>query len=430
MIHNYSQLVFFIGVRDLGFIIILYFCTQITGILKRKSIYIQLIALLTVLVACNSQKTGGPIVAPWGSVLDSVSQSDEFDLAQIQRNGELIIVTMSGPETYYDYHGRSLGTQYLLCERFAEKIGCSVRVDVCKDTTEMLQKLEEGVADVMVVNRPEPKNERKDSVTTTGQGDAFDALGWLVDPLKPLLEKEMRAWYRPEFLAEVRKQEQEMLSVKNRVKRRVYAPMLDRKGGVISKWDQLFINHAPKAGWDWRLLAAQCYQESTFDPQARSWAGACGLMQIMPKTADHLGLARSKMFEPEANVAAAAKLIHELTGHFSDIGDRRERINFVLAAYNGGAAHIRDAMALTEKYGGNKHRWTDVSRYVLLLMQEKYYRDPVVKHGYMRGSETSDYVARIQQRFNEYRGVHSPLGGSYQTPRKAKKERKGKYRVG
>jgi membrane-bound lytic murein transglycosylase F len=86
-------------------------------------------------------------------------------------------------------------------------------------------------------------------------------------------------------------------------------------------------------------------------------------------------------------------------------------------------------MALTEKYGGNKYRWTDVSRYVLLLMQEQYYRDPVVKHGYMRGSETSDYVARIQQRYNEYRGVHSPLGGSYQTPRKAKKERKGKYRI-
>lgn len=220
-----------------------------------------------------------------------------------------------------------------------------------------------------------------------------------------------------------------MLSVKNRVRRHVYAPMLDRAGGVISKWDQLFINYAPKAGWDWRLLAAQCYQESTFDPQAHSWAGACGLMQIMPGTADHLGLARSKMYDPESNVAAAAKYIAELTSMFSDISDRRERVNFVLASYNGGAFHIRDAMALTEKYGGNKHRWADVSRYVLLLQQEQYYRDPVVKHGYMRGSETADYVNRIQQRFNEYRGVHSPLGGSYQTPRKAKKERKGKYHV-
>ncbi len=357
------------------------------------------------------------MVAPWGAVADTTQRIDVFDLHEIQRNGELIIVTMSGPETYYDYHGRSLGTQYLLCERFAEKIGCSVRVDVCRDTTEMLQKLDEGEADVMVVS------------AAGNDPSAFDSLGWRVDPLKPMLERELKAWYKPGLLAEVKNQEKEMLSMKNRVRRHVYAPMLDRAGGVISKWDQLFINYAPKTGWDWRLLAAQCYQESTFDPQARSWAGASGLMQIMPSTADHLGLSRDKIFDPEANIAAAAKYIAELNSLFSDITDRRERINFVLASYNGGAFHIRDAMALTEKYGGNKYRWTDVSRYVLLLMQEQYYRDPVVKHGYMRGSETSDYVARIQQRYNEYRGVHSPLGGSYQTPRKAKKERKGKYRI-
>lgn len=374
--------------------------------------------LLVTLAACSGKRNDGPVVTPWGTVIDSVSSSDNFDLAQIQRNGELIMLTMSGPETYYDYHGRSLGTQYLLCERFAEKIGCSVRVDVCRDTTEMLQKLQEGVADVIAY-----------PLTRDSVRQAFDSLGWVVDAQKPELERELRAWYRSSMLAEVKQQEQSMLSVKNRVRRHVYAPMLDRAGGVISKWDQLFINYAPKAGWDWRLLAAQCYQESTFDPQAHSWAGACGLMQIMPGTADHLGLARDKIYDPESNIAAAAKYIAELTRMFSDISDRRERVNFVLASYNGGAFHIRDAMALTEKYGGNKHRWTDVSRYVLLLQQEQYYRDPVVKHGYMRGSETADYVNRIQQRFNEYRGVHSPLGGSYQTPRKAKKERKGKYHV-
>ena len=383
--------------------------------MRRKDVILMFL-LLVALAACKGKKDDGPVKTPWGPVVDN---NGVFDLDQIQRNGELIMLTLSGPETYYDYHGRPMGTQYLLCERFAEKIGCSVRVDVCRDTTEMLEKLQEGVADLIAYPL------KRDSAQL-----AFDSLGWVVDKLKPELERELRSWYRSSMLAEVRQQEKEMLSVKNRVQRRVYAPMLDRAGGVISKWDQLFINNAKTAGWDWRLLAAQCYQESTFDPQAHSWAGACGLMQIMPTTADHLGLARDKMYDPEANVAAAAKLIAELTGHFSDIADRRERINFVLAAYNGGAAHIRDAMALTEKYGGNKYRWVDVSRYVLLLMQEEYYRDPVVKRGYMRGSETADYVTRIQQRYNEYRGVHSPLGDGYQTPRKAKKERKGKFRVG
>lgn len=360
---------------------------------------------------------------PWVTTdSEGAASSDVFDLDQIVRNGELIIVTMSGPDTYYEYHGRDFGPQYLLCERFAERIGVSVRVEVCRDTAEMLRKLDEGAADVMVVASPVHSQQKK--LTT-----AFDSLGWVVDKRKPLLEKELQAWYQPTMLAEVKKREQDMLSGKNRVRRRVYAPMLDRAGGVISQWDALFIANAPTAGWDWRLLAAQCYQESTFDPQARSWAGACGLMQIMPSTADHLGLPRSQIYEPEANVAAAARLIAELNSSFSDVRDRRERINFILAAYNGGGGHIRDAMALTEKNGGNKYRWADVQRYVLLLQDAQYYGDSVVRYGYMRGSETVDYVERISQRYNQYRGVHSPLGGSGgSSPRKAKKERKSKYR--
>ena len=357
-------------------------------------------------MSCSPKKQE-PIVTPWGEVLDSVETSEGFDLHEIQTYGELIMATVTGPQTYYDYHGRQLGTQYLLVSRLADSLGVSVRVEVCRDSAELATQLSEGVVDIVAWPTP-------------GQFD--------VNSEKPLLAEELSAWYKPELVAEVQKEENDLLT-RRRVKRRVFSPMLDKKGGIISHYDHLFQQYSQPIRWDWRLMAAQCYQESTFDPKAVSFAGAKGLMQIMPTTADHLGLARDKMYDPEANVAAAAKLIAELTGHFSDISDRRERINFVLAAYNGGAAHIRDAMALTEKYGGNKYRWADVSRYVLLLMQEEYYRDPVVKRGYMRGSETADYVTRIQQRYNEYRGVHSPLGDGYQTPRKAKRERKGKYRV-
>ena len=63
------------------------------------------------------------MVAPWGEITDTIPVSDDFDLEDIQRNGELIALTLTGPETYYDYHGRHLGTQYLLCQRFADKLG-------------------------------------------------------------------------------------------------------------------------------------------------------------------------------------------------------------------------------------------------------------------------------------------------------------------
>jgi membrane-bound lytic murein transglycosylase F len=205
--------------------------------------------------------------------------------------------------------------------------------------------------------------------------------------------------------------------------------MLDKKGGVISHYDHLFQQHSQSIRWDWRLMAAQCYQESTFDPKAVSFAGAKGLMQIMPGTADVLGLPRDQMYDPEKNIAAAAKYLGQLESKFSDIPGRVERTNFVLAAYNGGIHHIRDAMALAKRDGKNPHLWRDVSEYVLKLAKPQFYNDPIVKHGYMRGSETVDYVAKIRQRHQGYMGIKSPhLGFHPSQPRKAGK-RKNKYDI-
>lgn len=387
-----------------------YFCTQITMILIRKSIYIHLLLLLFLSVSCH-QKQQEPPMTPWGGEEENVAASD-FDLEQIVNNGELIALTLTGPETYYDYRGKHLGTEYMLCQRFANKIGVSLRVEVCRDSTEMLRRLKDGEADLILFrNRQQSKQ-----------------LAWKIGADKPELTKALKEWYRPQLLAEVKKEEDYLLSSRS-VKRRVFSPMLNAKGGVISHYDAYFQQYCRQIRWDWRLMAAQCYQESTFDPQARSWAGACGLMQIMPATADHLGLARSDMFNPEKSIAAAAKLIGELNRSFSDIRNQQERIKFILAAYNGGAFHVRDAMALARKNGRDPQRWADVSHYILLLAQPEYYNDPVVKYGYMRGSETAGYVDKIMQRWNGYRGVKSPsLGGLSSTPQRATHEKK-KYKI-
>ena len=183
--------------------------------------------------------------------------------------------------------------------------------------------------------------------------------------------------------------------------------MLNTQAGIISNYDHLFKRYAPIARWDWRLLAAQCYQESCFDPKAYSWAGAKGLMQIMPETARHLGLAESEVYEPEQNIYAAVRYINELNSHFTDIRNPEERKFFILASYNGGFFHIRDAMALTKKNGKNPHKWIHVAEYVLKLSTPEYYNDPVVKYGYMRGSETANYVSAIYSRWQKYRGVRN-----------------------
>ena len=90
------------------------------------------------MVACQ-QKQQEPVVTPWGQITDTIPTDDDFDLDAIQRNGELIALTLTGPVTYYDYHGRHLGTQYMLAQRFADKIGVMLRMEVCRDSAEMLQ---------------------------------------------------------------------------------------------------------------------------------------------------------------------------------------------------------------------------------------------------------------------------------------------------
>lgn len=374
-------------------------------------------------MACNHKKQNQPVETPWGTTLgaDTVETSNNgFSLDDIVHNGELIMLTLTGPNNYYDYHGHGMGLQYLLCERFAKSLGVSLRVEVCKDTADLVEKLKNGDGDLAALFLP--KN--VEGIDFCGAKPATGNEQWAVAKGNEALAGTLNKWFKPELLAKIKAEEQFALSARS-IQRHVYSPMLDRKAGIISQYDHLFQKYAPTARWDWRLLAAQCYQESTFDPMAHSWAGARGLMQIMPATAAHLGLPASQIHEPEPNVAAATKLIRELDGKFNDITDRMERIRFILASYNGGHGHIRDAMALARKYGHNPQRWEEVAPFVLRLSTSQFYNDPVVRNGYMRGSETVDYVERIGKRWQQYSGMApGGISGSYgsMVPQRATKK--------
>ncbi|MBQ2495824.1 MAG: transglycosylase SLT domain-containing protein, partial [Prevotella sp.] len=290
--------------------------------------------------------------------------------------------------------------------------------DVCKDEAEMVDKLMEGEGDVIAYTLP---HAYKDVL--------YCASSWAVNKGNRELADSLNRWYSPQLEEKMKADEAFLLSTQS-ISRHEYAPVLNKAGGVISHYDEYFRRYAHLARWDWRLLAAQCYQESTFDPKAQSFAGACGLMQLMPATAHDLGLEPEQVWEPEKNIAAAAKYIGQLNYHFRDIRNFNERTKFVLAAYNGGAFHVRDAMSLTEKNGGNPHIWNEVSEYVRKLATPEFYNDSIVKYGYMRGSETADYVTRIHSLWSKYRGVakpHHAKSTASGKPQKAK--HKNKYRV-
>ena len=182
-----------------------------------------------------------------------------------------------------------------------------------------------------------------------------------------------------------------------------HSPILSLREGKISHFDNLFKKYAPEINWDWRLLASLAYTESNFDSTAVSWAGARGLMQLMPATARAMGVPQGKEQNPEESIKAAAKYIAATTRSFAKVPEE-ERINFVLASYNSGIGHVLDAMALAEKYGKNKYVWRDnVENFILLKSNEEYFTDPVCKNGYFRGIETYNFVRDITSRFEQYK---------------------------
>lgn len=187
-------------------------------------------------------------------------------------------------------------------------------------------------------------------------------------------------------------------------KRTPHGSILSMKDGKISHFDKLFRKYAKEIEWDWRMLASLAYTESNFDTTAVSWAGAKGLMQLMPRTARAMGVPAGREQNPEESVRAAVKYIAATEKTFAGVKDPNERLKFILAAYNAGIGHVTDAMALAEKYGKNKFVWDgNVADYILLKSNEEYFKDPVCRNGYFRGVETFNFVKEVIGRGEVYK---------------------------
>ena len=342
---------------------------------------------------------------PWGtSVVDgeeqlpsvSVSHSSIATLEDIRDNGEIIVLTLTGPDTYYDYRGHGLGVQYMMCEAFAATLGLTTRVEVCSDTLDLISKLKEGYGDVIAIQLP--KHKYKDNGLLYCGASGLSQTQWAVNVQNKELADSLNNWFRADMPKKMAEREDFLLAqavVHSAAWLSASPASLQARR---SSYTALFQRYASTASIPWQLMSRQCQQESGFDPGARSWAGACGLMQIMPSTGARFGLSREDIFDPEKNIATSARIMGSLMRDFSDIPNTTERICFALAAYNAGSGHIRDAMALAREDGVVSTSWASVSRYVLRLMQPQYYQSPVVRHGYMRGTETVGYVAKIMGR--------------------------------
>jgi len=183
---------------------------------------------------------------------------------------------------------------------------------------------------------------------------------------------------------------------------RIESDFFSQAGGKISRYDTLVKRFADTLNWDWRFLSSLIYQESQFDPNARSWAKARGLMQLMPATARELGVRNRR--DPLQNLRGGTAYLEELYERWEGIPDSVQRVKFTLASYNCGYHHVVDAQRLARENGANPQQWDDaVEEYLLKLSYPKYYNAAPVEYGYVRGIEPVTYVKQIFERYQHYR---------------------------
>ncbi|WP_018137555.1 MULTISPECIES: membrane-bound lytic murein transglycosylase MltF [unclassified Thioalkalivibrio] len=148
------------------------------------------------------------------------------------------------------------------------------------------------------------------------------------------------------------------------------------------------------------LLAALAYQESHWDPQARSPTGVRGMMMLTQRTAQELGI--EDRLDPEQSIRGGARYLHQMHERLDEDIPEPDRTYLALAAYNIGRGHLLDARRLARELDRDPDRWADMREVLPLLTEERYYRD--LRFGYARGYQPVYYVQRIRN----YRAVIRP----------------------
>ena len=153
-------------------------------------------------------------------------------------------------------------------------------------------------------------------------------------------------------------------------------PMTDEQRRRRDALSELFQKYGKEYGFDWLLLAAAAYQESAFDPNARSAVGAIGLMQLVPATAIEVGFG-GDLADPDENIHAAAKYLAKLRDtYFNDAAlEPAARNDFILAAYNAGPGNVKSWRTIAAARGMDANRWREnVERISLEMVGEQTYR--------------------------------------------------------
>jgi membrane-bound lytic murein transglycosylase F len=283
--------------------------------------------------------------------------------------------------------------QQRLVELKKQGINLAIRLHDDLPVEELIQKVADGQIDFTIANSNIISINRRSfpGVVSTGSINDDMQLAWAVYPKSKKLLKQINT-----FLSMINKS-----GKFDEIYNKYYGDIDDfdyvdleafhrRVKNKLSRYSPFIKAAAKKHGFDWRLIAAQIYQESHLNPWAKSQAGARGLMQILPSTAKDLGIA--DLFDPVQNINAGVQHLKDLYDHFEQ-AHGEDRLLISLAAYNIGQGHINDARDLAKKKGLDPDKWESLSKTLPLLQYRKYFMN--TQYGFCRGTEPIRYIKQI-----------------------------------
>ena len=288
---------------------------------------------------------------------------------------------------------RGTAYQQRLLELQNQGIDLAIRLHEDLPVEELIQKVADGEIDFTIANSNIILINRRNFPGAVSTGSINDGvrLAWAVYPKSKKLLQQINA-----FLSLIIKS-----GKFEEIYNKYYGDIEDfdyvdleafhrRVKNKLSRYSPFIKAAAKKNGFDWRLIAAQIYQESHLNPWAKSQADARGLMQILPSTAKDLGIA--DLFDPVQNINAGVQHLKDLYDHFDD-AQGEDRLLIALAAYNIGQGHIYDARELAKKRGLDPSKWESLSKTLPLLQYRKYYMN--TQYGFCRGNEPIRYIKQI-----------------------------------
>jgi membrane-bound lytic murein transglycosylase F len=265
------------------------------------------------------------------------------------------------------------------------------------ETTDLLDMLDEGVIDYTIIDSNEytankgfyPHIKIGFEIGQPGQ------LAWAMSKQanNPTLETEMARFFdKIQEDGTLRQLKERFFTHNEQIKQidsKTFNKAVKRK---LPKYEPLIKKVAGENNIDWHLLAAISYQESHWNPKAKSPTGVRGIMMLTQMTAKEMKV--SNRIDAEQSLRGGARYFNKILKRIPQHIQEPDRTWMALAAYNVGMGHVEDARIITQNQGKDPNKWTDVKDHLPLLRKRKWYKK--TKYGYARGNEPVTYVQNIR----------------------------------